>query len=113
MASKDNAVLTGQLKRWNEAKGFGFISTENGQRDIFIHISDLKGMSRRPLVGDTIHYQVKIQNDGKNRAINARIEGVEVIQDNRSKKSSKSNKNRTLILIALAAAIAIIAFALL
>ena len=113
MASKDNAVITGQLKRWNEAKGFGFISTENGQRDIFIHISDLKGMSRRPLVGDTIHYQVKIQNDGKNRAINARIEGVEVIQDNRSKKSSKSNKNRTLILIALAAAIAVIAFVLL
>jgi len=112
MASKDNSVVTGQLKRWNEGKGFGFISTENGQRDIFIHISDLKGMSRRPQVGDTIHYQVKIQNDGKNRAINARIEGVEPIQDNRSKKPSKSNKNNTLIFIALAAIIAIVVFAL-
>ncbi|VAW47475.1 Cold shock protein of CSP family [hydrothermal vent metagenome] len=112
MASKENAGITGQLKRWNEAKGFGFISTENGQRDIFIHISDLKGMSRRPIVGDTIHYQVKVQNDGKNRAINARIEGVEVVQDHRSKKASKNNKNRTLILIALVAAIVIVAFAL-
>lgn len=38
----------GQLNRWNDDKGFGFISTENGKRDIFIHISALKQMSRRP-----------------------------------------------------------------
>ncbi len=116
MASKENTVLTGKLKRWNEAKGFGFISTEHGQRDIFIHISDLKGMSRRPLVGDMIHYQVKVQNDGKNRAINASIEGVERIQDSRdsrsNKKASKSNKNRALLFIALATVAIIVAIAL-
>ncbi|VAW49025.1 Cold shock protein of CSP family [hydrothermal vent metagenome] len=93
MASKEKTVLTGQLKRWNETKGFGFISTENGQRDIFIHISDLKGMSRRPMVGDTIHYQIKVQDDGKNRAINARIEGVKPLPNHPSKKTSKNKKN--------------------
>ena len=111
MASKENTVLTGQLKRWNEAKGFGFISTENGQRDIFIHISDLKGMSRRPVVGDIIHYQVKVQNDGKNRAINASIEGVEVLQSQQPKKQS-SNKNQILLFAALAALIIIAALIL-
>jgi len=108
MASKENTVLTGQLKRWNEAKGFGFISTEDGQRDIFIHISDLKGMSRRPLVGDTIHYQVKIQNDGKNRAINARIDGVEVIETKSSKKQ-QANKNQVILLVSVVAIVVIIA----
>jgi len=111
MASKDNTILTGQLKRWNEAKGFGFISTDKGERDIFIHISDLKGMSRRPLVGDTIHYQVKIQDDGKNRAINASIEGVERIKDNRSKKQ-KSTNNQVLILVAVVAVVVIVGLAL-
>jgi uncharacterized repeat protein (TIGR01451 family) len=108
MASKENTGLTGQLKRWNEAKGFGFISTEDGQRDIFIHISDLKGMSRRPLVGDTIHYQVKIQNDGKNRAINARIEGVDVLPSHKP----KNNKNQLFLGVALVAVIVIVALIL-
>ncbi len=112
MASKENTVVTGQLKRWNEAKGFGFISTENGQRDIFIHISDLKGMSRRPQVGDTIHYQVKIQNDGKNRAVNARIEGVEMIETHRSKQQ-KGNKNQMILLVSVIAVVAIAALFLL
>ncbi|MCF6253844.1 MAG: cold shock domain-containing protein [Thiomicrorhabdus sp.] len=109
MASKENTVLTGKLKRWNEAKGFGFIGTEEGQRDIFIHISDLKGMSRRPLVGDTIHYQVKIQNDGKNRAINARIDGVDVLP---SHKPKKANNNQLFLGLALVAVIVIVALIL-
>lgn len=81
MSAQNGTQLSGRLKRWNEAKGFGFISTEDPKSDIFIHISDLKGMSRRPIVGDTIHYQVKVQDDGKNRAINASIEGVASIND--------------------------------
>jgi len=112
MASKENTVVTGQLKRWNEAKGFGFICTEDGERDIFIHISDLKGMSRRPQVGDTIHYQVKIQNDGKNRAVNARIEGVEKIETHRSKKQ-KGNKNQILLLASVVVVVVIAALFLL
>ncbi len=109
MASKENTVLTGKLKRWNEAKGFGFISTENGQRDIFIHISDLKGMSRRPLVGDIIHYEVKVQNDGKNRAINARIEGVDALPGHEPKKG---NNKQLFLGIALVAVIVIVALIL-
>lgn len=112
MASKENTVVTGQLKRWNEAKGFGFIGTEDGQRDIFIHISDLKGISRRPQVGDTIHYQVKIQNDGKNRAVNASIDGVEVIETHRSKKT-KGNKNQIILLVSVVAVVVIAALFLL
>ncbi len=112
MASKENAVVTGQLKRWNEGKGFGFIGTADGERDIFIHISDLKGMSRRPQVGDTIHYQVKIQNDGKNRAVNASIDGVEVVETQRSKKQ-KSNKNQIILLVPVVAVIIVAALFLL
>ncbi|GKT12974.1 MAG: hypothetical protein ISEC1_P1966 [Thiomicrorhabdus sp.] len=80
MALQSKKVLKGQLKRWNEAKGFGFINAGDEERDIFIHISDLKGMSRRPVVGDTIHYQIMVQDDGKNRAINAKIDGVKKVK---------------------------------
>ena len=99
MALQSKKVLKGQLKRWNEAKGFGFISSGNNEeRDIFIHISDLKGMSRRPIVGDTIHYQVMVQDDGKNRAINAKIEGVKKIKTKGSKgPGNLSNSSAILI----------------
>jgi cold shock CspA family protein len=68
--------LKGRLTSWNEDKGFGFIEADHGKGKIFIHISALKRMRRRPNVGDVIYYQVHTDNNGKNRAVNAKIEGV-------------------------------------
>jgi len=66
----------GKLIRWVDDKGFGFIKQENNQNDLFIHISALKGMSRKPVIGDTIHYAVGTNSNAKVRAVNAKIEGV-------------------------------------
>lgn len=86
----------GQLKKWNENRGFGFISTENKQRDIFIHISAFKGMSRRPVAGDVICYQIQTDQDGKSRAVNARIEDLTVVKPKTQRKSTsdRSIKNK-------------------
>jgi cold shock CspA family protein len=70
------AIEKGKLVRWFDDKGFGFIKPENGKDDIFIHISALKGMSRKPLIGDVIHYQISFDTNGKTRAVNPKIEGV-------------------------------------
>ncbi|MBL1265818.1 cold shock domain-containing protein [Methylomicrobium sp. RS1] len=66
----------GKLVRWFDDKGFGFIKQDNGKEDLFIHISALKGMSRKPIIGDVIHYQTSFDARGKACAANARIEGV-------------------------------------
>ncbi|MDX8130377.1 excalibur calcium-binding domain-containing protein [Methylomonas sp. OY6] len=66
----------GKLVRWIDDKGFGFIKPESGGADIFIHISALKAMSRPPIVGDIIFYETSLDDKGKLRAINAKIEGV-------------------------------------
>ena len=68
-------IKKGQLIRWFDAKGFGFIKPEQGNRDIFIHISALQSMSHKPVVGDIIHYQISYDTNGKPRAANAMIEG--------------------------------------
>ena len=69
-------IKKGKLIRWVDAKGFGFIKPENGKGDIFIHITALKGMGRKPVIGDIIHYEIGTDTNGKTRAVNAKIEGV-------------------------------------
>lgn len=75
-----DTVFTGKLRQWNKDKGFGLISQAKGKRDIFIHKSELKGLSRKPKVGDTISYQVITSKGGKIQAINGYIKGVSAPQ---------------------------------
>jgi len=72
-------IKKGTLVRWIDEKGFGFIKPENGKDDVFIHISALKGISRKPIIGDLIHYQISSDSNGKTRAVNAKIEGLEQV----------------------------------
>ncbi|MDF1530484.1 MAG: excalibur calcium-binding domain-containing protein [Sedimenticola sp.] len=95
----------GKLKRWNDNKGFGFVSSSSGENDVFIHVSALKRMARRPTVGDIIIYQLHTDNDGRKRAVNAKIEGVPEVESRpvrkNIKKQDKSNWFPKVISIAL------------
>ncbi|HEY9836376.1 MAG TPA: cold shock domain-containing protein, partial [Vampirovibrionales bacterium] len=66
----------GQLKTWKDDRGFGFITPDEGGKEVFLHISALKNASRRPRVGDTILYQRVTAKDGKAQAAQASIQGV-------------------------------------
>ncbi|HEY8035607.1 MAG TPA: cold shock domain-containing protein [Methylobacter sp.] len=91
-------LIKGVLKTWKEDRGFGFISPEEGGKDIFIHISALKGTSRRPVTGDVIYYQSARDNRGKFKAINAHIEGVEILED---KAAGFFHTNKRILLVTL------------
>ncbi|MGS0673803.1 DUF3465 domain-containing protein [Shewanella sp. 0m-4] len=75
-------IYKGQLVRWNDTKGFGFIRIEqaddvnDSNNEVFIHVSALGLIPRRPLVGDSISFQILTQKDGKRRAVEAQIEGL-------------------------------------
>lgn len=65
----------GQLTKWKDDRGFGFIQPVDGSPEVFLHISELKDSTRRPQVGDTIYYHV-VTEDGKIRACHAFILGA-------------------------------------
>lgn len=76
----------GKLTTWKDERGFGFIKPDDGSKDVFLHISVLKGASRRPKVGDIILYEQKTEANGKVSASKASIQGVQ------SRKGLNSNK---------------------
>lgn len=86
----------GVLVRWNDEKGFGFIQPEkNAAQDVFIHISVLKKMARKPIVGDSILFQTEVQNDGKRKAVIASIEGVAVVAASATTRSHSHIQSRS------------------
>ncbi|MGX9462705.1 excalibur calcium-binding domain-containing protein [Shewanella sp. A14] len=84
----------GTLIRWNNEKGFGFIKPETGNnQDVFIHISTLKHMARKPIVGDEILFHRENQPDGKVKAVKASIESVAVVS-NTTRSTSQAAKHQ-------------------
>ena len=61
--------MTGTLRSWNEERGFGFIAPTHGGREIFVHASALPRDGTRPVVGETLSYELGTGRDGKPAAI--------------------------------------------
>ena len=87
------ALHEGQLIRWKDDRGFGFIQPDDGSQEVFLHITALKDVKRRPQVGDFICYQLTVSKDGKVRASNASIE--EVKSKSLSSAAPKKSISRT------------------
>ncbi len=50
---------TGTVKWFNEQKGYGFIQPDNGQKDIFVHISAVERAGLRSLKeGQKVSFEV-------------------------------------------------------
>lgn len=51
-------MATGKVKWFNDAKGFGFITAEDGT-DAFVHYSDIQGDGFKSLAeGDAVEFEI-------------------------------------------------------
>ncbi len=61
---------SGKVKWFNAKKGYGFITDNDTQKDIFLHVSELENSKLRVLKEEqTISYDIKEEKD-KLQAIN-------------------------------------------
>jgi CspA family cold shock protein len=52
--------LKGQVKWFNESKGFGFITPEDGSKDIFVHFSAISDDGFKTLAeGQNVEYTIE------------------------------------------------------
>ncbi len=66
----------GTVKWFNESKGFGFISNDNGSGDVFVHFSSIISNGFKSLMeGQKVSYDVETdpKDSRKLRAANVRV----------------------------------------
>merc|ERR1719251_621865 len=63
--------VTGVCKRFNSAKGFGFIACDDGSGDVFVHQTEIYSEGFRSLAeGEKLEFDVVVQDDGRRKAVN-------------------------------------------
>ncbi len=66
-------MATGTVKWFNPTKGYGFITPDNGGKDVFVHISAVEAAGLRSLnEGDKVSFEIT-ENRGKEAASNIQL----------------------------------------
>lgn len=66
-------MATGTVKWFNEAKGYGFITPDNGSPDVFVHFSAIKAEGFKTLSeGQQVSFDTQTSDKGP-QAANVRL----------------------------------------
>jgi cold shock CspA family protein len=60
----------GTLAKWNDDRGFGFITPTQGGPEVFAHVSAFPRDGQRPRLGERLSFEIGIGKDGKKQAKN-------------------------------------------
>ena len=69
----DKAMTKGIVKWFNDSKGYGFITPEGADKDIFVHYSAIEGKGFKSLKeNDKVEFEIADGDKGK-QATNVRV----------------------------------------
>ena len=67
-------MANGKVKWFNDTKGYGFITPEDGSKEIFVHISAVEKAGIRQLnEGQKVSYEIAT-NQGKTSAVEIQLQ---------------------------------------
>jgi uncharacterized membrane protein YsdA (DUF1294 family)/cold shock CspA family protein len=101
--------VQGKITKWDDEKGFGFITPISGGDGVFVHIKAFKhGARERPQPGKIVYYSLSKDKQGRICATNVQFKGKHHYRPKRS-----GTKMAAFIVVALFfAALAVLTFAM-
>lgn len=96
----------GTLSKWNDERGFGFVTLPHSGEEVFVHVSAFPRDGIRPSVGEMIAFDLQDGPDGRRRAGNVSRPGRAKAASTplaRPRNSSASPRSLRLAVLALAA----------
>ena len=86
----------GKINNWKDDQGFGFITPNDGGKQVFVHIKSFSNRQRRPVGQEIVSYELKADANGRFQA-----EKVAFVGDRIARASSPKGSVVLLILAAL------------
>ena len=75
----------GKITVWNDDKGFGFITSNAGGKQVFVHIKAFSNRNRRPGIDQVVTYDLSTDDQGRPCALKATLAGDRLPQDMQKK----------------------------
>jgi cold shock CspA family protein len=99
----------GKLEKWDDDRGFGFITPAHGGEPVFVHISAFQHDGRRPRIGEPLTFEVELAGDGKKRAVNVQRPGRRATAQAQRQSAPEQGRNSGLPLRSIAIGLALLA----
>jgi len=80
----------GKITSWNEGKGFGFITPNDGGKRIFVHITAFSSRQNKPQINQPVSYNTSTDKQGRPCAIKVSRAGEKSAERKQTKKGSKA-----------------------
>ncbi len=62
--------IDGTVTKWNDDRGFGFITPAQGGVEVFVHVSAFPRDGQRPRLGERVTFEVMLDAQGRKQARN-------------------------------------------
>lgn len=85
-------MVTGRVVRFDELRGYGFVSPDSGGEDVFIHVNDLTFDKRHVAQGTLVEFEVE-EGDRGLKASRVRLLDHDDSRPSRSRPDGQSGQN--------------------
>jgi cold shock CspA family protein len=97
----------GKITFWKGNKGYGFITPDSGEKQVFVHINEFADKNQRPRINQLVSFSLSTDKQGRPCAVNVTRPGEQAPKMIKGGNSSWSFKSVALLVVVIIIAAAL------